>query len=85
MKEVDYLTWNLEEDMTVASDLEQGIYKKRMIGWGRLLKEVHQQLNLSDENGDLVHIDEEEGKELEEAAYVLVARWNWAKQNYFIE
>lgn len=85
VKDVDYLTGNLEEDMTVVADLEQGLYKKRMIGWGGLLKEVHHQLKLDDENGDLVHIDEEKEKEHEETAFVLVARWNWVKQNYFIE
>ncbi|MFF2178282.1 hypothetical protein ACFVT8_17760 [Lysinibacillus sp. NPDC058147] len=50
-----------------------------------LLKEVHQELNLGGENGNLVHITEKEEVKTEETALVLIARWNWMKQNYFIE
>ena len=85
VKDADYLTGKLEEDMTVVADLEQGLYKKRMIGWGGLLKEVHKELNLDDENGDLLHVNEGEEESHEEVAFVLVARWNWAKQNYFVD
>jgi plasmid rolling circle replication initiator protein Rep len=84
VKDADYLTEDFDENLSIVGDLEKGLYKKRMIGWGGLLKEVHQQLNLDDENGDLVHITEEEAK-TEESALVLIARWNWMKQNYFIE
>ena len=85
VKDADYLTGDIDKDKTIVADLEQGLYKKRMIGWGGLLKEVHQQLNLDKDNEDLVHIDEEKVQECEGAAFVLVARWNWVKQNYYVE
>lgn len=84
VKDSDYLTGDFDEDTSIVADLERGLYKKRMIGWGGLFKEIHQQLNLDDENGDLVHLDEDSTKE-DDVAFVLIARWNWMKQNYFIE
>lgn len=54
-----------------------------MVGWGGLLKEIHKELNLEEE--DLVHLDEKDEKEIDEAAYVMVARWNWRKQNYYVD
>ena len=36
------------------------------------------------EDGDLVHVDDEE-KEIHENAYSVVAYWNWERENYFIK
>jgi len=84
VKDSDYLTGNLVNDLEVVKDLEEGLYRKRMISYGGLLKEVHKQLNLDDiEDGDLVRVDDEDS-EVEEKAYSIVAFWNWEKQNYFI-
>lgn len=84
VKDADYLTGNLENDLEVAKDLEEGLYRKRRIAYGGLLKKVHKQLNLDDvEEGDLIRVDDEDS-DIEEKAYSIVARWNWKAQNYFI-
>lgn len=84
VKDSDYLTGNLENDLEVVKDLEEGLYRKRMISYGGLLKEVHKQLNLDDvEDGDLIRVDDEDS-DVEEKAYSIVAQWNWKAQNYFI-
>lgn len=84
VKSADYLTDEVEENISVVQDLEQGLYNKRMVGWGGLLKEVHGELNLKEDDEDLVLLDDEKDGQVEEAAYVMVARWHWYKQNYFI-
>jgi len=84
VKDVDYLTGNLENDLEVVKDLEEGLYRKRMIAYGGLLKEIHKQLNLEEEDEeDLVHLNNENSDE-EEKAYSVIAQWNWCKKNYFI-
>lgn len=84
VKDADYLTDNLENDLEVVKDLEEGLYRKRMIAYGGLLKKVHKQLNLDEvEDGDLVRVDDEDSDE-EEKAYSIVAQWNWKLKNYFI-
>ena len=66
-------------------DLDTSLAYKRLISYGGLLKEMHKKLNLDDvEDGDLVHVDDEE-KEIHENAYSVVAYWNWERQNYFIK
>ena len=78
VKDADYLTGKLE------NDLEEGLYRKRRIAYGGLLKKVHKQLNLDDvEEGDLIRVDDEDS-DIEEKAYSIVARWNWPGRNYFI-
>lgn len=85
VKSSDYLTGNLQNDLEVVKDLEQGLYRKRLIAYGGLLKTIHKELNLSDvEDGDLVHIDDEKEEE-NETAYKIVALWNWRQENYFLK
>lgn len=55
-----------------------------MVGWGGLLKEVHKELNLEKEE-DLVHIDEDKADDIEGIAYILVARWNWKRRDYYVD
>lgn len=84
VKDSDYLTGNQEKDLEVVKDLETGLYRKRMISYGGLLKEVHKELNLDDaEDGDLVHVDDEKDS-VQEKAYSIVAFWNWEQQNYYL-
>lgn len=84
VKDSDYLTGDSERDTTVVRDLEMGLYRKRLISYGGLLKEVHKELNLDNvEDGDLVHVDDE-NDEVAEKAYSLIATWNWKRQNYFV-
>ncbi|WP_186819648.1 protein rep, partial [Kurthia sibirica] len=83
VKDADYLSGNLENDLEVVKDLEEGLYRKRMVAYGGLLKEIHKQLNLDDvEEGDLIRVDDE--SEEDEKAYSVVAHWNWAMKNYYI-
>ena len=83
VKDADYLTGNLKNDLEVVKDLEEGLYRKRMVAYGGLLKEIHKELNLDDiEEGDLVRVDDE--SEDDEKAYSVVAQWNWKLKNYYI-
>lgn len=85
VKDSDYLTDDQEHNLRVVQDLETGLYRKRRIAYGGLLKKVHKQLNLDDvEEGDLVRVDDEDS-DIEEKAYSIVAQWNWKAQNYFID
>ncbi|MBE1556131.1 protein rep [Sporosarcina limicola] len=60
-----------------VADSEEGLYRKWLISYGGLLKEIHKELNLDNvEDGDLVDVDEEE-KEVSKEAYSVMAYWNW--------
>jgi len=87
VKSSDYLTGNHEKDAEIVQDLEQGLYRKRMLSYGGLLKQKHKILNLDDaENGNLIKTsDDETITEEEEKAYSITAIWNFEKQNYFLK
>lgn len=87
VKSSDYLTGNHEKDAEIVQDLEQGLYRKRMLSYGGLLKQKHKLLNLDDaENGDLIKTsDDETITEEEEKAHSITAIWNFEKQNYFLK
>lgn len=83
VKDTDYLTEDPEHNLMVVKDLEQGLFRKRRIAYGGLLKELHKELNLDNpEDGNLVQTGDEE-EEISETAYSVVAQWNWERQNYF--
>ena len=48
VKSSDYLTSNQEKNQEIVKDLEQGLYRKRMLSYGGLLKQKHKILNLDD-------------------------------------
>lgn len=87
MKSSDYLTGNQEKDAEIVQDLEQGLYRKRMLSYGGLLKQKHKILNLDDaEDGNLIKTsDDEMTTDEEEKAYSITAIWNYEKQNYFLK
>src|SRR5699024_4542121 len=61
VKSSDYLTGDSEKDSEIVSDLEQGLYRKRMLSYGGLLKQKHKILNLDDaEKGNLINTSDEE-------------------------
>lgn len=65
--------------------MEKGLYRKRLISYGGLLKKIHKELNLDDaEDGDLIKVDGED-EEKEDAAFTVTAMWNWNRQNYYIK
>lgn len=74
-----------DKDIQVAvkknvNDLEQVLYRKRMLSYGGLLKKKHKELNLDDaEDGNLIHTNEEE------KAHSITAIWNFEKQNYYLK
>lgn len=85
VKDTDYMSDDEERNLQIVQDLEDGLYRKRLLSYGGLLKEIHKELNLDDvEDGDLIHTDDEES-EISEDAYSIVAIWNWERQNYFIK
>ncbi|PTJ92208.1 hypothetical protein BU020_10890 [Staphylococcus simulans] len=55
------LTDDDERNQEIVNDLEQGLYRKRMLSYGGLLKQKHKLLNLDDvEDGDLVQTSDKE-------------------------
>ncbi|MDX0993208.1 replication protein, partial [Sinorhizobium medicae] len=61
VKSSDYLTGDREKDAEIVNDLEQGLYRKRMLSYGVLLKKKHKLLNLDDaEDGNLIQTSDEE-------------------------
>lgn len=53
----DFMTDDEEKNLQRVADLEKGLYRKRLISYGGLLKKIHAELNLDDaEDGDLIHI-----------------------------
>lgn len=85
VKDTDYMSDDEERNLQIVQDLEDGLYRKRLLSYGGLLKEIHKELNLDDvEDGDLIHTDDEESKTSEDA-YSIVAIWNWERRNYFIK
>lgn len=86
VKSADYMTADDEQNLAVIKDLEYALAGTRQISYGGLFKQIKQDLQLEDvENGDLVHVgDEDYTKEQMEAAEEVVAKWDFNKQNYFI-
>ena len=74
-----------EEKLTqITGELLDGLYKKRQLGFGGLLKELRKELHLDDiENGDLVNTSDEKTEPT--AGEQIVAYWNYARGNYFIK
>src|SRR5699024_12799691 len=57
----DFMTYDEERNLQRLADFEERLYRKRLISYGGLLKEIHKELNLDDaEDGDLIHTDDEE-------------------------
>src|SRR5699024_12638171 len=74
-KDTDFMTDSEERNLQRLADLEEGLYGKRLISYGGLVKEIHKELNLDDaEDGDLIHTDDEE--EADEEGCSSIASWN---------
>jgi len=84
VKDTDFMTGDEQKNLKRLSDLEEGLYRKRLISYGGLLKVIHKELNLDDaEKGDLIHVDDEEKASKE--GFSIIAMWNWERRNYFIK
>lgn len=61
VKSSDFLTDDDEKNQEIVSDLEKGLYRKRMLSYGGLLKQKHKILNLDDaEDGNLINTSDED-------------------------
>ncbi|GAA3715053.1 protein rep [Salinicoccus jeotgali] len=87
VKSSDFLTDDDERNQEIVNDLEKGLYRKRMLSYGGLLKQKHKILNLDDaEDGNLINTsDEDKTTEEEEKAHSITAIWNFEKQNYYLK
>src|SRR5699024_2316521 len=84
VKDTDFMTDDEEKYLKRLADLEEGLYRIRLILYGGLLKEIHKELNLDDaEDGDLIYTDDKE--KADEDGFSIVAMWNWERKNYFIK
>ena len=85
VKSIDYLTNDRHENLQRVEDLEKGLKSKRLISFGGIFKEIRKELQLEDvESGDLIKTDSEEDKE-PTTGQVIIARWNWQRQNYYLD
>ncbi len=85
VKSSDFLTDDDERNQEIVNDLEKGLYRKRMLSYGGLLKQKHKILNLDDaEDGNLINTSDEDKTTEEEKAHSIIAIWNFEKQNYYL-
>lgn len=88
VKDSDYLIpddWDLTTGTVQL--LDDVLHNRRLIAYGGAMKDWHQKLNLDDEiDGDLVHVDDDATKEIEEVGYPVIA-YVWGNgisgQNYY--
>src|SRR5699024_6912085 len=87
VKSSDFLTDDDEKNQEIVNDLEKGLYRKRMLSYGSLLKQKHKILNLDDvEDGNLINTsDEDKTTDEEEKAHSITAIWNFERQNYYLK
>src|SRR5699024_11797758 len=75
VKDTDFMTDDEERNLQRLAELEEGLYRKRLISYGGVLKEIHKELNIDEaEDGDLIHTDDEEEAEAEGIS--IVAMWH---------
>ncbi|TFW45525.1 replication protein [Bacillus sp. 005/A4HT-01/001] len=73
-----------EDNLDTVYYLDGALASRRLIGYGGILKEIHQELKLTDaEEGDLIRIDEEED-EISNDAFEVMAYWHVGIKNYII-
>lgn len=71
-------------NLETVVDLDKALAYKRLIGYGGLLKKIHKELNLDDaENGDLIHVNDEQD-EIANGAVDVMAFWHIGLNDYVI-
>jgi len=86
VKDTDVIKGNkvTSENVETVLALDNALAYKRLIGYGGLLKEIHQELNLGDaEDGDLVKVSEED--EVANGTFDVIAKWHIGLKNYVIQ
>lgn len=72
------------QKLQLTEDLYKGLYRKRQIAYGGILKTIKKQLELDDvENGDLINVSSENDNSTE--GKQIIAQWDFRRQNYFIK
>ena len=62
------------------NDLEKGLYRKRMLSYGGLLKQKHKILNLDDaEDGNLINTSDEDKTTDEEKKHIQLRQFGISK------
>jgi plasmid rolling circle replication initiator protein Rep len=88
VKDSDVIVGNevTSENVETVLDLDNSLAYKRLIAYGGLLKEIHKELNLGDaEDGDLIHVGEENADEIANAAVEVMAYWHIGLKNYVLK
>ncbi|MEK4320638.1 protein rep [Bacillus sp. FSL R7-0229] len=86
VKDTDVIRGNevTEENLDTVYYLDGALASRRLIGYGGILKEIHQELNLTDaEDGDLIRIEEDED-EVANETFEVMAHWHVGIKNYII-
>ncbi|TPR38712.1 protein rep [Apilactobacillus micheneri] len=83
VKSADYITDNEQQDLRVTDDLEQALSHTRAISYGKLFKTIRKKLQLENED-DLINTDDQNSNDELTDSEVVVAKWNYELQNYFI-
>lgn len=86
IKDTDVIRGNevTEENLDTVYYLDGALASRRLIGYGGILKEIHQELNLTDaEDGDLIRIEEDDD-EVANETFEVMAHWHVGIKNYII-
>ncbi|WP_144487749.1 protein rep [Bacillus pumilus] len=86
VKDTDVIRGNevTEENLDTVYYLDGALASRRLIGYGGILKEIHQEFNLTDaEDGDLIRIEEDED-EVANETFEVMAHWHVGIKNYII-
>lgn len=86
VKDTDVIRGNevTEENLDTVYYLDGALASRRLIGYGGILKEIHQELNLTDaEDGDLIRIEEDED-EVANETFEVMAHWHVGIKNYIV-
>lgn len=74
----------MNENIEGVRDLHEGMYRKRLISFGGIFKEIRKELNLDNvEEEDLINTSGEDTTSA--TAKEIVAIWNWDRQNYYVK
>lgn len=85
VKEGDYIApWDWSLSVRTVMVLDKALYKRRLVAWGGILKDIHKKLNLDDVvDGDLLNVGEDDEISVDSDIEVN-AFWNFGYQQYFV-
>ena len=83
VKSKDILSGSDEFNLKVIEDLEQALAGTRQISFGGLFKDIRKQLQLEEVEDNLINTDGND-EDIDEVVANVVAKWDYQRQNYFI-